>query len=139
MAAIHWRFVMSTRAHIVVIVATTITIGVIFRLVRLQQLRSKYALLWLSIAIVLVPLAAWPRLLEWLSARLGIAYAPTTLLLAACAFLFAVAVHFSWELSRLEARTRTLAEEIALLRTRLEEPSESRPTDALPPLLRDAE
>jgi hypothetical protein len=108
----------STRAHVVVIVATAITIAVIFRLVRLQQLRSKYALLWLTIALALVPLAVWPGGLDWLSDRLGIAYAPTTLLLAACAFLFAVAVHFSWELSRLESRTRVLAEEIALLRAR---------------------
>jgi hypothetical protein len=32
-----------------------------------------------------------------------------------------VAVHFSWELSRLEERTRTLAERLALLEQRLEE------------------
>lgn len=118
---------MSTRAHVVVIVATAITIGVIFRLVRLQQLRSKYALLWLTIALALVPLAVWPGGLDWLSDRLGIAYAPTTLLLAACAFLFAVAVHFSWELSRLEARTRVLAEEVALLRARAATPTVADP------------
>jgi hypothetical protein len=32
-----------------------------------------------------------------------------------------VVVHYSWELSRLENRTRTLAEELALLRAQLEE------------------
>jgi hypothetical protein len=112
----------SDRAHIVVIVAAAVTLLVIFRLVRLQQLRSKYALLWLTIALLIVPLAAAPRMLEWISDRLGIAYAPTTLLLFACGFLFAVVVHFSWELSRLELRTRTLAEELALLRARMTEP-----------------
>jgi hypothetical protein len=34
----------------------------------------------------------------------------------AIVFLLIVVMHFSWELSRLEERTRTLAEEIALLR-----------------------
>jgi Uncharacterized conserved protein (DUF2304) len=42
-------------------------------------------------------------------------------LLLAVGFLFLVVVHYSWELSRLENRTRTLAEELALLRTRLDE------------------
>ena len=37
-------------------------------------------------------------------------------LFLAVGFLFFVVVHFSWELSRLESRVRTLAEEIALLR-----------------------
>ena len=36
--------------------------------------------------------------------------------LVAVTFLFLVAVHFSWELSRLEDRNRALAEEVALLR-----------------------
>ena len=40
----------------------------------------------------------------------------------AIAFLFVVIVHFSYELSRLEDRTRTLAEELALLRAETQEP-----------------
>jgi hypothetical protein len=47
-------------------------------------------------------------------------YSPTIFLLLAVGFLFLVVVHYSWELSRLENRTRTLAEELALLRTRLD-------------------
>ena len=39
---------------------------------------------------------------------------------AAIVFLFFVVVHFSWELSRLEERSRSLAEEVALLRAELE-------------------
>ena len=54
------------------------------------------------------------------SVRLGIYYPPAAFLMAAVAFLFVLTVHFSWELSRLEERTRTLAEEVALLRNELE-------------------
>jgi hypothetical protein len=43
------------------------------------------------------------------------------LLMMACAVLLLVAIHYSWELSRLEVRSRRLAEEVALLRARLDE------------------
>lgn len=110
---------MSTRTHVIVVVGALVTLLLIFRLVRLQQLRSKYALLWLVIALALVPIAVFPGLLEWTSDRLGIEVPANALLFAACAFLFAVAVHYSWEISRLETRTRLLAEEVALLRAHL--------------------
>jgi hypothetical protein len=62
-----------------------------------------------------------PGILDWFGERLGILYSPAAFLLMATGFLFAVVVHYSWELSRLEVRTRLLAEEVALLRARLEQ------------------
>jgi len=111
---------MSTSAHAVVIVMAFGVTLFIVRLVAQRQLRSKYALLWLGIAVVLVPLAAVPSLLDDIAHWLGFAYAPALLFLLAIGFLFAVVVHFSWELSRLEVRVRTLAEELALERFRAE-------------------
>jgi hypothetical protein len=98
------------------IVAAGISVGYIFWLLRQHQLRSKYALLWLGIGIVLVPLAVFPGVLNTVADWLGVAYPPAAFLFLAVGFLFFVVVHFSWELSRLERRVRTLAEEIALLR-----------------------
>jgi Uncharacterized conserved protein (DUF2304) len=65
-------------------------------------------------------LAAVPGVLNTVSEWLGVLYSPTIFLLLAVGFLFLVVVHYSWELSRLENRTRTLAEELALLQTRLD-------------------
>jgi hypothetical protein len=112
---------LSGQAHVLVIVATVITALFIFRLVRARQLRSKYALLWLVIGVLLLPLAVVPGMLNTISEWLGVLYSPTIFLLFAVGFLFFVVVHYSWELSRLENRTRTLAEELALLRTKLDE------------------
>lgn len=109
---------MGTSAHVLVIVLALAVTLFIVRLVARRQLRSKYALLWLGIAVVLVPLAAVPSLLDDVAHWLGFAYAPALLFLLAIGFLFAVVVHFSWELSRLEIRVRTLAEELALERFR---------------------
>ncbi len=111
---------LSGQAHILLIVATAIIALFIVRLVRARQLRSKYALLWLVIGLLLLPLAAVPGVLNTISGWLGVLYSPAIFLLFAVGFLFLVVVHYSWELSRLENRTRTLAEELALLRTRLD-------------------
>jgi hypothetical protein len=105
---------MSTRAHVLVLVGTLVTIFFILRLVRLRQLRSKYALIWLITAIVLLPLGLFPGILEPIASWLGVDYAPTAFAFVALGFLFLVVVHFSWELSRLETRVRKLAEELAL-------------------------
>jgi hypothetical protein len=88
----------------------------IFRLVRARQLRSKYALLWAVVGLMLLALAALPSVLNTVSDWIDVAYSPTIFLLLAVGFLFLIVIHYSWELSRLENRTRTLAEEIALLK-----------------------
>ena len=107
---------MSTGGHILVVVLTLTSVLFILRMVRRDQLPAKYALLWLSIAVVLIFLAAFPGVLDRTSAWLGIAYGPATFLLGAVTILFLIVVHFSWELARLDARTRVLAEELAVLR-----------------------
>ncbi len=91
-------------------------LGFVLHLMRSGRLRAKYAMLWSTVGAGLVILAAFPGLLDWTAGRLGIYYPPAAFLMAAVAFLFVLTVHFSWELSRLEERTRTLAEEVALLR-----------------------
>ncbi len=107
---------MSTTAHVFVVIVTLLTVGFIVWLVRRHRLKSKFSLLWLAIGLVLLVLAAFPNLLDRVSHAIGIDYPPATFLFAAVAFLFLVAVHYSWELSRLEERSRVLAEEVALLR-----------------------
>ena len=107
---------MSTGAHVLILVLTFVSLLFIVRMVRRNQLPSRYALLWLTIGAVIAFLAAFPRVLDRVSTWLGIAYAPGTFFLGAITLLLLIVVHFSWELARLEARTRTLAEELAVLR-----------------------
>ena len=106
---------MSATAHVFVSIVSISALLFIVRLVRRRQMRTKYSLLWLSVGVLMTLLAISPRSLEWVSRRLGIAYPPTTLFIAAIVLLLLVSVHFSWELSRLEERTRTLAEELAII------------------------
>jgi hypothetical protein len=106
----------STKTHIVLVILTVGSIAFILHLVRRQVLRAKYALLWLSVGGLLALIAAVPWALDRLANWLGVSYQPALFLMLGLAFLLLLSVHFSWELSRLEDRVRTLAEEVALLR-----------------------
>ena len=111
---------MSTRAHVVVAIATLLGLVSVIRMLRRRHLKSKYTMLWLLSSFVLVLLVLFPSLLTAASRAVGIYYPPATFLAVASGVLFLVSVQYSWELSRLEERSRILAEESALLRARIE-------------------
>jgi hypothetical protein len=111
---------MTTRAQILTAIAGVLFALFILRLVGRQQLRSKYALLWLVIGVLALPLALFPELLVDFSDWIGVAYAPTTFLLLAIGFLLVIVIHMSRELSQLESNLRSVAEDVALLRARIE-------------------
>jgi hypothetical protein len=98
---------------------------IIFELMRRRQLREKYALLWGAVAIVVVPLALFPRLLDAVASVVGVASGVSLVLFLGLVFLLILSLHLSWEVSALEEETRTLAEEIALLRTEIRERADS--------------
>jgi hypothetical protein len=88
-------------------------------LLRRRQLREKYALLWLGVLLIIIPLSLFPRLLDNLAELLGVVSGVSLVLFLGIVFLLLVAVHLSWEVSRLEEETRTLAEDLALLRAEI--------------------
>jgi len=104
------------RTHVIAAVCGLLVLAFMLELLRRRQLREKYAILWLGVSLVVVVLAAFPSLLNWVAHRLGISDPPNLLLFSAVLVLLLVAVHLSWEASRLEEETRTLAEEVGLLR-----------------------
>ena len=111
---------LSVAAHVFLIVGTVISVGFILWLLRHRRLRGKYAMLWTALGLVLMVLAFFPGLLSTVSERLGVYYAPALFLVVAIGFLLVIVIQFSWELSRMDDRTRVLAEELALLQEELE-------------------
>lgn len=93
-------------------------------LLRRRQLQEKYAILWLAVSIVILPLAFFPFLTDNVAKAVGIASGVSLVLFLGIVFLLLVTVHLSWEVSRLEEETRTLAEDLALLRSELGRPRE---------------
>jgi hypothetical protein len=112
---------LSPRAHVIVLLVVFVGAFFLLRLLNRRQMRGKYTLLWMFVGVAVLLLALFPSILDRVSRWFRIYYAPTTLFLAAIGFLLLVCIYFSYELSRLEERTRVLAEELAILRAEREQ------------------
>jgi hypothetical protein len=110
-----------TGVHIVALLGGVAVLTGMFELLRRGQLREKYAVLWLVEGIVAAVFAVFPGLIDDIARPLHVADPPNLLLFAANVVLVLVTVHLSWESSRMEDRTRVLAEEVALLRQHIEQ------------------
>ncbi len=93
---------------------------VLFQLIRKNRLEEKYALLWIASAMILILFSVWRGLLEKLAMMVGIYYAPSALFLIALFCGVIIALHFSVVISNLTRQTKTLAQEVALLRQEIE-------------------
>lgn len=110
-----------TATHIGSIIVALGSVAAMFELLRRRQLKEKYAVLWLVVGLGMLVLGVFPGLLDRVADLVGVKDPPNLLLFVAAVLLLLVCVHLSWEASRLEERTRTLAEELALLRERLDQ------------------
>lgn len=109
-------------SYLIIVVAVLIALTVVFY-VRRWRLKEQYSLLWLVLAVGIVVFTAAPGLVEWLAGKLDVFYAPAILFFLALAVVALMLFHYSLELSRLSDQNRELAQELGLLRARLEEPS----------------
>jgi hypothetical protein len=98
-------------------------VGVVFEMLRRKKLREKYAALWLVVGIGTLILAAFPRLLTIVTELVGVQLPSNLLFIISILLLLGVSLHLSWEISVVEDETRTLAEEVAILRVMVEEMS----------------
>ncbi|MHA7303496.1 DUF2304 domain-containing protein [Pseudarthrobacter sp. MDT1-22] len=97
-----------------------VMVGIVLELVRRKTFREKYAALWLIIGASALVLAGWPDLLASVSKLVGIQVASNLLFALCIILLLGVCLHLSWELSVVEDENRTLAEEVAILRSSVE-------------------
>ena len=104
----------------VIVVAVVIAL-VVLAYVRRRRLREEYSLLWLLLVAAMVLLASFEGITVWVADRLDVAYAPSILYFVALAFIAAMLFHYSLEISRLSDQSRRLAQEVSLLRSRLEQ------------------
>lgn len=123
-----------TASTVLGVVGSAIILLVLFEMLRRHRLREKYALIWAVVAIAIITVAAVPALLVRTSDLLGLEVPANLLFFGAAIVILVLTLQHSSELSRLEERTRTLAEEVALLhleaerRTSPHEPSRPEPS-----------
>ena len=103
-------------------VASVLLLLVVFELIRGRKLKERYALLWLATGIVLLVLSAWRNGLNTIAGWMGIStYPPAILFAVATLFVIVVLLYYSTVLSRLVDQNTVLAQELALLRERIDE------------------
>ena len=110
-----------SRVHLTALAACVITVSVIVELLRRRHIRDKFAVVWLIVCVPVVVFAVSPGLFNHLAHSLGVINPPDLLTVLAALFLLIVCVYLSWEVGRLEDKTRLLAEEVALLRREMED------------------
>jgi hypothetical protein len=104
----------------VILVAVVIAL-VVISYIRRWRLREQYSILWLGLSVTMIVPAAAPDLVEWVADRLDVIYAPSLLFFLGLAFVAVMLFHYSLEISRLSDENRDLAQELGLLRARIDE------------------
>ncbi len=93
----------------------------IFSLVRRRLLIEEYSFLWICIAGVFLALSFFHPVMDKVAHWLGIDYGPSALFLFFNIVTLFILIHVSIQLSDYKSKKRLLAQEIALLRDKVEE------------------
>lgn len=112
---------MSVASYILGIVAAVVTLVVVIELLRRRQLRERHAAWWLLAGVLALIAGVFPWLLAGLADLIGVGLPVNLVFFVSIAILVLVCIQHAAELTRLEARTRTLAESVALLDLRVRE------------------
>lgn len=122
------------RISIAAAVGSALLILIVLELIRGRRLKERYALLWLATGVALLVLSAWRGGLNTIAGWLGVSgYPPAILFAAAIMFVITVLLHYSTVLSSLTDDNVLLAQEIALLRARVDALEASEREAALAP------
>jgi hypothetical protein len=113
--------------HVIALLSALVTITIIVELVRRRYIHERFAVIWLLITIPIAFFGIFPDAFNRLAHAMGVKEPPVLLSVLGILFLLLICVRLSWEVGRLQERTEVLAEEVALLRKKIEDLS---PTEA---------
>lgn len=109
-------------ANIFFLIIVIFMVCLVLMQVRNQNMKEKYAALWLSVGGVMIVLALFPKLLDWFSSLVGIETPVNLLFLIAIVMLMGISLHLTLAISKLTDDARTIAEEVAIMRALQRQP-----------------
>ncbi len=112
--------------QIISILVCILIIALVLSLIRQRRLREEHSIMWLVGSLVLILFSVWRGLLDIIAAAVGVNYPPSILLLIGIFFAVVMFLHFTVLLSKQADVNKTLAQEVALLRNRIEEIEQGR-------------
>jgi hypothetical protein len=108
------------RIQVIAIAASLCFLFYIGRLIIKGKLREEYAIVWIVCTIILVVFSFWRSGLDVVAHIVGV-YAPPNLIFTGAIFaIFIYLLHLSIVVSKLQEQNKTLAQEIALLKSKEE-------------------
>jgi hypothetical protein len=121
--------------YVFAVALCVIVVGMLFYLLRTRRIREKYAGIWIALAVAVVVVGIFPEIAFFISKVVGVQTPVNLLFATAFVVLLFVCIQLSTEVSNLEEETRTLAEEIALLRLDVKDLTENqrRSSEDTPP------
>jgi hypothetical protein len=114
------------RARLFFVVLGLIVLCVVINLVRTKKLKEQYALLWLLMATTLVVAPLFIDIIDMVSFAIGIDYPPALIIVLALVCFALIFFQISLTISRFSDQIKSLSQDLALTRKRVQELEEAR-------------
>jgi hypothetical protein len=111
----------SITLYIIGILAALLTLGVVIEMMRRKRMRERHAIWWLLAGTLALIVGVFPGILDWAGGLIGVGVPVNLVFFVSIAVLFLVCIQASAELTTLEDKTRSLAEQTVLLQLRVKE------------------
>jgi hypothetical protein len=105
------------RIQIIAIAGSLASLFYVGRLIVKGRLREEYAFVWLVCTVLLIVFSFWRGGLDVVSRLAGIFEPPNMVFTGAITAILAYLLHLSLTVSRLHEQNRTIAQELALLKS----------------------
>ncbi len=115
----------ATATRVMMIALSLLLASVVLWLVRRRTLREEYTPIWLGVAVGITVISLWRPLLDALTRTIGAWTPSSTLFFLGNFFLIAICLNYAVRLSQTGTQIRELAQEVTLLRRRIDDLTES--------------
>ncbi|GAB3612427.1 DUF2304 domain-containing protein [Humibacter ginsengisoli] len=112
---------MTVASYILGVAAALLVLVIVTEMLRRRRLRERHALWWLVAGVLALIAGLFPSTLQWGARLLGVQLPTNLIFFVSIAILFLVCLQHAAELTTVEAKTRTLAEQTALQDLRIRE------------------
>jgi hypothetical protein len=116
----------STTSRILAIILSITLLVIVLRLVRHRRLREEYTPVWVAATVGIAAISIVPGALRLVTYLLGAWTPSSTVFFLGLVFLTAICLNYAVRLSRSSTQIKNLAQEIALLRSQVQEQNDKR-------------
>ena len=111
------------KIQIIAIATSLLFLLYIIRLIIKGKLREEYSIVWIVCTVVLILFSFWRDGLEIMANILGVYEAPNLIFTGAIFAIFIYLLHLSVVVSKLQSQNKQLAQDIAMLKEKMEKRS----------------